>query len=103
MVAGVHEKAGTAEAVEQFYFRSAEHYVELLGNYKGVLMTAGQFLSLFDAEAKGAGMAQGHAADPVPVDRAGTHRRGRLVTRAKPDRFQTAPITPPVVVSALTL
>lgn len=55
VVAGVREKTGTVGAVEQFHSRSAEHYAELLGNYKGVLMKAGQVLSMVDADALGAG------------------------------------------------
>ncbi|MBW0020237.1 MAG: AarF/ABC1/UbiB kinase family protein [Mycobacterium sp.] len=55
VVAGLRQKAGDAGAVERFHERTAERYAELLGHSKGVLMKAGQLVSMVDAEAVGAG------------------------------------------------
>lgn len=55
MVAGFREKAGNAGAVERFHERTAQRYAELLGHSKGVLMKAGQLVSMVDAAAVGAG------------------------------------------------
>jgi predicted unusual protein kinase regulating ubiquinone biosynthesis (AarF/ABC1/UbiB family) len=55
LVAGLREKTGTGEAVGQFHERTAERYAELLGHSKGVLMKAGQMLSMVDAHALGGG------------------------------------------------
>ncbi|BBX84922.1 ABC1 kinase family protein [Mycolicibacterium aubagnense] len=55
MVAALREKAGNAGAVERFHERTAEQYAELLGHSKGVLMKAGQLMSMVDANAIGAG------------------------------------------------
>lgn len=55
VVATLREKAGNAGAVERFHERTAERYVELLGHSKGVLMKAGQLMSMVDASAVGAG------------------------------------------------
>ena len=55
VVASLREKAGDAGAVERFHERTAERYVELLGHSKGVLMKAGQLMSMVDAAAVGAG------------------------------------------------
>jgi predicted unusual protein kinase regulating ubiquinone biosynthesis (AarF/ABC1/UbiB family) len=55
MLAGLREKAGDAGAVQRFHERTAERYVELLGHSKGVLMKAGQLVSMVDAAALGAG------------------------------------------------
>ncbi|MEZ0051318.1 putative unusual protein kinase regulating ubiquinone biosynthesis (AarF/ABC1/UbiB family) [Mycobacterium sp. MAA66] len=55
MVAALREKAGNAGAVERFHERTAEQYAELLGHSKGVLMKAGQLVSMVDASAIGAG------------------------------------------------
>jgi predicted unusual protein kinase regulating ubiquinone biosynthesis (AarF/ABC1/UbiB family) len=55
LVAGLREKAGNDGAVEQFHARTAERYTELLGHSKGVLMKAGQILSMVDARALGTG------------------------------------------------
>lgn len=49
MVAAVRQKAGDADAVARFHERTAERYSELLGQSKGVLMKAGQILSVVDA------------------------------------------------------
>ncbi|WP_020100939.1 AarF/ABC1/UbiB kinase family protein [Mycobacterium sp. 360MFTsu5.1] len=55
MVAALREKAGNTGAVERFHERTAEQYAELLGHSKGVLMKAGQLVSMVDANAIGAG------------------------------------------------
>ncbi|MCA2253440.1 AarF/ABC1/UbiB kinase family protein [Mycobacterium intracellulare] len=55
LVAGLREKAGEDGAVEQFHECAAERYAELLGHSKGVLMKAGQILSMVDARALGTG------------------------------------------------
>jgi predicted unusual protein kinase regulating ubiquinone biosynthesis (AarF/ABC1/UbiB family) len=55
MLAGLREKAGDAGAVQRFHERTAERYVELLGHSKGVLMKAGQLVSMVDAAALGSG------------------------------------------------
>src|ERR1700721_2703077 len=55
VVAGLREKAGNDGAVDRFHERSAERYTELLGHSKGVLMKAGQILSMVDARALGTG------------------------------------------------
>lgn len=55
MVAALREKAGDTGALERFHERTAEQYAELLGHSKGVLMKAGQLVSMVDANAIGAG------------------------------------------------
>ncbi len=55
MVAALREKSGDAGAVERFHERTAERYAELLGHSKGVLMKAGQTLSMVDASSIGSG------------------------------------------------
>jgi predicted unusual protein kinase regulating ubiquinone biosynthesis (AarF/ABC1/UbiB family) len=55
MVAALREKTGDTEAVERFHERTAQRYVELLGHSKGVLMKAGQLMSMVDAQAVGGG------------------------------------------------
>ncbi len=55
IVAGLRERAGDDDAVERFHERTAERYTDLLGHSKGVLMKAGQILSMVDAEALGTG------------------------------------------------
>ncbi len=55
MVAALREKTGDAGAVERFHERTAERYAELLGHSKGVLMKAGQLVSMVDASAIGDG------------------------------------------------
>jgi predicted unusual protein kinase regulating ubiquinone biosynthesis (AarF/ABC1/UbiB family) len=55
IVAGLRERAGNAGAVERFHERTAERYADLLGHSKGVLMKAGQMLSMIDADAIGRG------------------------------------------------
>jgi len=49
MVAALREKAGDAGAIARFHERTAVRYSELLGQSKGVLMKAGQILSVVDA------------------------------------------------------
>jgi predicted unusual protein kinase regulating ubiquinone biosynthesis (AarF/ABC1/UbiB family) len=55
MVAALRQKSGDADAVERFHERTAERYTELLGHSKGVLMKAGQVLSMVDASSIGNG------------------------------------------------
>ena len=55
MVAGLREKSGDVGAVERFHERTAERYSDLLGHSKGVLMKAGQLLSMVDAGSIGSG------------------------------------------------
>ena len=55
LVAGLRERTGDDGAVERFHERTAERYTELLGHSKGVLMKAGQILSMIDARALGTG------------------------------------------------
>ncbi|ETA92379.1 ABC transporter [Mycobacterium avium 10-5581] len=55
LIAGLREKTGVDGAVEGFHERTAERYTELLGHSKGVLMKAGQILSMVDARAVGTG------------------------------------------------
>jgi predicted unusual protein kinase regulating ubiquinone biosynthesis (AarF/ABC1/UbiB family) len=55
LVAGLRERTGDDGAVERFHERTAERYTELLGHSKGVLMKAGQILSMIDARALGNG------------------------------------------------
>ncbi len=55
MVAALREKVGDADAVARFHQKTAEHYAELLGHSKGVLMKAGQILSMVDTSDVGSG------------------------------------------------
>ena len=55
MVAALREKAGDADAVAHFHEKTAERYAELLGHSKGVLMKAGQILSMVDTGGVGSG------------------------------------------------
>jgi predicted unusual protein kinase regulating ubiquinone biosynthesis (AarF/ABC1/UbiB family) len=55
MVAALREKTGDADAVARFHERTAERYAELLGHSKGVLMKAGQLLSMVDVSSIGNG------------------------------------------------
>jgi predicted unusual protein kinase regulating ubiquinone biosynthesis (AarF/ABC1/UbiB family) len=55
LVAGLRGRAGDDGAVERFHERTAERYAELLGHSKGVLMKAGQIMSMVDARAVGTG------------------------------------------------
>jgi predicted unusual protein kinase regulating ubiquinone biosynthesis (AarF/ABC1/UbiB family) len=55
LVAELQEKAGQTGTVERFHERTAERYLELLGHSKGVLMKAGQIISMIDARALGTG------------------------------------------------
>lgn len=48
VVAGLRKQAGDAGAVERFHERTAQRYAELLGHSRGVLMKAGQMLSMID-------------------------------------------------------
>jgi predicted unusual protein kinase regulating ubiquinone biosynthesis (AarF/ABC1/UbiB family) len=55
LVAGLREKSGDDGALERFHERTAQRYAEALGNSKGVLMKAGQIISMVDARAVGTG------------------------------------------------
>ena len=55
LVAGLRERTGDDGAVERFHERTADRYADLLGHSKGVLMKAGQIISLIDARAWGNG------------------------------------------------
>ncbi|ORB84867.1 ABC transporter [Mycobacterium kansasii] len=55
IVAALREKAGDAGAVRRFHDKTAEGYAELLGHSKGVLMKAGQLLSMVDTSSVGSG------------------------------------------------
>ncbi|GFG72816.1 ABC1 kinase family protein [Mycobacterium botniense] len=55
LVAALREKTGDTGAVERFREHAAERYAELLGHSKGVLMKAGQVLSMIDAGSIGNG------------------------------------------------
>src|SRR5260370_26828852 len=55
VIAGLRKQVGDVDAVERFHERTAERYAELLGHSKGVLMKAGQLVSMVDAGAVGAG------------------------------------------------
>ncbi|PJE18580.1 MAG: ABC transporter [Mycobacterium sp.] len=55
MVAALREKAGDTDAVAHFHEKTAERYAELLGHSKGVLMKAGQILSMVDTSNVGSG------------------------------------------------
>jgi predicted unusual protein kinase regulating ubiquinone biosynthesis (AarF/ABC1/UbiB family) len=51
----MRERSGDAGAVARFHERTAERYAELLGHSKGVLMKAGQLLSMIDTGSIGNG------------------------------------------------
>jgi predicted unusual protein kinase regulating ubiquinone biosynthesis (AarF/ABC1/UbiB family) len=55
MVAGLREKTGDPGAVARFHERTAAGYADLLGHSKGVLMKAGQVISMVDASSIGSG------------------------------------------------
>ncbi|GJF12258.1 putative ABC transporter ATP-binding protein [Mycolicibacterium cyprinidarum] len=55
VVANVRESAGSAGAVARFDQRCAQRYAELLGSSRGVLMKAGQILSMGDTDRWGGG------------------------------------------------
>ncbi|WP_319457680.1 MULTISPECIES: AarF/ABC1/UbiB kinase family protein [unclassified Mycobacterium] len=48
VVAGLRKRAGDSDAVDRHHERTAERYADLLGHSKGVLMKAGQMVSLID-------------------------------------------------------
>lgn len=50
VLAGLRTRAGDSSAIDRFHERTAEHYAELLGHSKGVLMKAGQLLSTYDLD-----------------------------------------------------
>lgn len=49
MVAELRQRTGDTGALDRFHGRTAERYLDLLGQSKGVLMKAGQMLSIVDA------------------------------------------------------
>jgi predicted unusual protein kinase regulating ubiquinone biosynthesis (AarF/ABC1/UbiB family) len=55
IVAALREKTGDVGAVASFHERTAARYAELLGHSKGVLMKAGQLLSMLDSSCIGSG------------------------------------------------
>ncbi|CCC42919.1 ABC1 kinase family protein [Mycobacterium canetti] len=55
IVAGLREKTGDTGAVARFHERTAQRYSQLLGRSKGVLMKAGQILSVVDTSWLGNG------------------------------------------------
>lgn len=55
LVAGLREKSGDDGALGRFRERTAKRYAEALGNSKGVLVKAGQIISMVDASAVGTG------------------------------------------------
>ncbi|MGX9790621.1 ABC1 kinase family protein [Mycobacterium sp. MMS18-G62] len=80
MLAALRAKAGDTGAVARFHERTAERYSELLGQSKGVLMKAGQILSVVDASWIGSGELWAYQAelgqlqaDAPPMDPALAH------------------------------
>jgi predicted unusual protein kinase regulating ubiquinone biosynthesis (AarF/ABC1/UbiB family) len=80
IVATLREKTGDTDAVARFHERTAERYSELLGQSKGVLMKAGQILSVVDASWIGNGELSAYQAelsqlqaDAPPMDPALAH------------------------------
>lgn len=55
IVASLRERAGDQGTLANFHERSAARYTELLGQSKGVLMKAGQLLSMLDSSCIGSG------------------------------------------------
>ncbi|HZQ32182.1 MAG TPA: AarF/ABC1/UbiB kinase family protein [Mycobacterium sp.] len=55
LVAELREMAGDPDAVARFHARAADHYAQLLGHSKGVLMKAGQLFSTVDTNAIASG------------------------------------------------
>lgn len=55
VIATLRAKTGDADAMANFHERAAARYTELLGHSKGVLMKAGQLLSMLDSSAIGSG------------------------------------------------
>ena len=55
VLAGLRERSGDDGAVARFHERTAERYAELLGHSRGVLMKAGQMMSMVDGETMGNG------------------------------------------------
>ncbi|MDT5117666.1 MAG: hypothetical protein QOE30_3405 [Mycobacterium sp.] len=53
VIAGLRKQAGDVDAVERFHERTAVRYADLLGHSKGVLMKAGQMLSMIDSGSVG--------------------------------------------------
>jgi predicted unusual protein kinase regulating ubiquinone biosynthesis (AarF/ABC1/UbiB family) len=53
VVAGLRKQAGDVDAVDRFHERTAVRYADLLGHSKGVLMKAGQMLSMIDTGSVG--------------------------------------------------
>ncbi|MCX2932111.1 AarF/ABC1/UbiB kinase family protein [Mycobacterium sp. CVI_P3] len=55
VIAGLRERAGQDGALERFHLSTAARYAELLGRSRGVLMKAGQILSMADTREWGGG------------------------------------------------
>ena len=55
VLAGIRERGGRSGEVGRFHERTAERYAQLLGQSKGVLMKAGQMMSMMDSRALGTG------------------------------------------------
>lgn len=55
VMAALREKTGDKGAMTRFHERTADEYTQILGQSKGVLMKAGQILSMVDAGAMGGG------------------------------------------------
>ena len=55
MVAALRAKTGDDDAVVRFHEKTADRYAQLLGHSKGVLMKAGQILSMVDTKSVGDG------------------------------------------------
>jgi predicted unusual protein kinase regulating ubiquinone biosynthesis (AarF/ABC1/UbiB family) len=55
LVAGLQQRVGDDGAVGRFHERTAERYVDLLGQSKGALMKLGQLMSLIDSSEVGSG------------------------------------------------
>ncbi|QZH59723.1 AarF/ABC1/UbiB kinase family protein [Mycolicibacterium farcinogenes] len=77
MVAALREKAGDQGAVARFHEKTADRYSELLGHSKGVLMKAGQLMSMMELGPPGEGEASPYQAalsrlqaDAPPMDAA---------------------------------
>ena len=55
VLAGLRERSGDDGALARFHERTAERYAEMLGHSRGVLMKAGQMMSMVDGDTMGNG------------------------------------------------
>lgn len=78
LAAGLRERAGDVNAVDDFHRRTADRYADLLGHSKGVLMKAGQLMSTIGS-------------DPAAAGPMGVYQQAlrRLQADAPPMDFQT--------------